>query len=283
VMYQQMQSSFGGAPMAYASSASFSYSAPSPSPVSSSRSSSIMASAGPPPSLPSPASSAVALPSPPRAVAAAPKPLPQPAAPNVSSPKVAEQNISTKSPGSISLTDDDLDYTKIPTVLDKKFEMLDDDSALRPTILKPGNTWTKSSQKALLADPTVETLSTDQQGKERSKAFDLLDALSRSGDLPIDHASLHIVLASTHCFDKTLMNTVIQDNVNPIEKVERSILIVATTIHDKPAEELVKSEQLERVQTYSPKLFILPPASVPAIEASSSEYQVLTSSTGEKS
>jgi uncharacterized membrane protein len=32
------------------------------------------------------------------------------------------------------------------------------------------------------------------------------------------------VIVVTHCFDKTLMETVTRDNVNPIEKVERTQL-----------------------------------------------------------
>jgi hypothetical protein len=43
--------------------------------------------------------------------------------------------------------------------------------------------------------------------------------------------------------------------VNPIEKVERSVLIVATTIHNKPSEELVRPDVIERVAKYSPLLF----------------------------
>jgi len=54
------------------------------------------------------------------------------------------------------------------------------------------------------------TLGLDEQGKERQRAFDLLDALTKSGALSVDMASLHVVIAATHCFDKTLMNTLIQ-------------------------------------------------------------------------
>jgi len=36
-----------------------------------------------------------------------------------------------------------IDYTKIPAQMEKKFEALDEDSALRPTIIKPGDSWTK--------------------------------------------------------------------------------------------------------------------------------------------
>jgi hypothetical protein len=62
------------------------------------------------------------------------------------------------------------------------------------------------------------------------------------------------VIAATHCFDKTLLDTVIQGNVNPIEKVERSLMIVATTIHRRPAVELLTEEQRERFLAFSPRL-----------------------------
>jgi len=51
------------------------------------------------------------------------------------------------------------------------------------------------------------------------------------------------------------MNTVIQDNVNPIEKLERSMLILATSIQGKPSEDLVKLEHRKKIETFSPKLF----------------------------
>ena len=39
------------------------------------------------------------------------------------------------------------DYTQIPKQLDTKFEELDSESAMRPTIIKPGSVWTLKSQK----------------------------------------------------------------------------------------------------------------------------------------
>jgi len=148
------------------------------------------------------------------------------------------------------------DLTALPAALDRKFEILDKDNALRPTVIGVGTTWTKSSQKSLLSGPSTETIaSIDQHKSEKNRAFDLLDALSRSGALSCDYTDFHVFLAATHSFEKSLMDTVIKDNVNPIEKAERSTLIVATTVHGKPAIELVKTEQLERVSTYSPALF----------------------------
>ena len=63
------------------------------------------------------------------------------------------------------------------------------------------------------------------------------------------------MIGSTHCFAKSLIDTLVQDNMNPIEKVERSMLIVASTLHDLPAEKLVAAEVRERVKTYTPQLF----------------------------
>lgn len=153
------------------------------------------------------------------------------------------------------LEDEIEDYTKIPQAIETQFAKLDEDNRLRPTIINPGKIWTKKFQKDLLSETKEETLNDDKQETEKDKAFDLLDALSRSGCLAVDHASLHVLVAATHCFDKTLMATLIQDNQNPIEKVERSTLIVASTVHSTSPLELVSDEHLERVQKYSPILF----------------------------
>lgn len=37
--------------------------------------------------------------------------------------------------------------------------------------------------------------------------------------LAFAHCALHVVIASTQCFDKSVMQTVTRDNINPIEKV----------------------------------------------------------------
>jgi hypothetical protein len=148
------------------------------------------------------------------------------------------------------------DYTLVPREMDRRFEELDTDSALRPTIINPSSVWTKRAQKALLAAPTTSTLRGEEQKKEKDAAFDLLDALTKSGALTVDCASLHIVVAGTHCFDKTVTDTVVQDNVNPIDKVERSTLIMASTVHQQPPAALVREGQQQRVRDASPMLFL---------------------------
>ena len=144
--------------------------------------------------------------------------------------------------------------TQIPVLLDQRYEQLDLDSALRPTIINPSNEWSRTSQKALLAAPSSETLGTSELESAKSAAFDLLDALSKSGGLSIDSASLHVVVAATHCFDKTLMSAVVEDNMNPIERMERSALIMATTLHRASVEQVVEPGHLQRIATYNPQL-----------------------------
>jgi len=148
------------------------------------------------------------------------------------------------------------DYTRVPREMDQQFEALDTDSALRPTIITPGDLWRKRSQRALLAKPSDATLDGDEQKRERVAAFDLLDALTKSGALPVEAASLHVLVAATHCFDKSVTDTVVQDNVSPIEKVERSSLIMAATVHQMPVAALLEGSQLSRVRSSCPALFV---------------------------
>ena len=148
-----------------------------------------------------------------------------------------------------------IDFTKIPILLDGLFEQYDEDSALHSTIINVSDTWTKEFQKDLLSKPEKRSVGADEQARERSRTFDLLDSLTRSGVFGIDDSSLHVVLAATHSFDRTLMRTVIQDNINPIEKVERSNLIISSAIHNVPVIDLIKEEHLERVIASSPKIF----------------------------
>lgn len=148
------------------------------------------------------------------------------------------------------------DYTQVPQEMDKRFERFDTDSALRPTKITPKDVWTKRAQIALLASPTTTSLGSTEQKQEKDAAFDLLDALTKSGAVPLQNAALHILIAATHCFDKSVTNSVVQDNLNPIEKVERSTLIMASTVHQLPPAELVCDAQQARVSEASPALFI---------------------------
>jgi hypothetical protein len=174
-----------------------------------------------------------------------PAPAPAPASAPAPAPAPAPRN--TTESTSSSTRGSGVDYTQIPKQLDSTFEQLDEDAALRPTIIKPGNTWTHKSQKALLAAATSATLTSDQQKSKKDEAFDLLDGLTRAGALSCgEHASLHVVIAATHCFDLNLVDTVVQKNINPIEKVERSTLIMAAIIHQASIQTMVTDTDFGR-------------------------------------
>jgi len=128
----------------------------------------------------------------------------------------------------------DNDLSMVPKQLNTQFEKFGNDEkyggTLRSTVIKTGECWTKKYKPNILSKPESTLLKLKEHKEEKHKALDLLDALSRSGTLPIRCAELHVVVASTHCFGKSVINTVVQDNINPIEKIERSNLLVASVI-----------------------------------------------------
>ena len=123
------------------------------------------------------------------------------------------------------------DFTTLPTELDARLEAEDADGAVRPTIINVGKTWKKREQRSLLAGATERWLGVGEQKLEKNTCWDLLDALTRSGGLAMEQGQLHVVVASTHCFEKSLMDTLVKDNVNPIEKLEHTSSIVASVVH----------------------------------------------------
>lgn len=144
------------------------------------------------------------------------------------------------------------DFTSIPKVLDARVEALDQDNALRPTTLKVSaeDPWTMKSYPSLLAKKAnVVKLMGEQKSAARARAMDLLDSLTRSGALAIDAADLHVVIAATHTFDTTLMETVIKKNQNPVQKVEASLLVMGSTIHEGvPPQLMVATNHRSRIE-----------------------------------
>jgi len=123
------------------------------------------------------------------------------------------------------------DFTTIPKHLDQMFESFDKDGALRTMTIKTGDQWTRKRQENLLTKLVSTTMSADAKKQETNKALDLLDALSRSGSLPIASGELHVVIGVRHTFEKAVMATVVEDNINPVEKVDYSSLLMASTVH----------------------------------------------------
>ena len=172
--------------------------------------------------------------------------------------KQRQQSETSNKGGVAAVSEDGSDFTSIPDRLDSLLEKLDTEAYLRSTILSVHPTsWLRKSKPDLLS-PTIEESIGGPGGMsaEKKKAFDLLDALSRSGTLPIASAELHVVIGMTHCFDRSLIETVIRDNINPISKAEKSGAMVASVIHHvSPAELFDDADTRQQLAEIFPELF----------------------------
>ncbi|GAX14051.1 hypothetical protein FisN_5Lh025 [Fistulifera solaris] len=166
--------------------------------------------------------------------------------------KTPSSNLTNLSQGEAGVAND---FTLIPRILDQKLEVLDKDNALHSTVIKAGDLWTRKRQQNLLVSPETYSLTSSDLDSEKTKAFDLLDAISRSGTLPIDCSELHVVIAVSHCFENTVMGTVVQDNINPILKVEKSSMLLASTVHaELPNKVLANEKEIARLKGAFPEL-----------------------------
>jgi len=148
-----------------------------------------------------------------------------------------------------------VDFTRIPKILDAAIEKFDKDSTLRSTKIKTNDTWSRKRQPDLLTKPSISTLRASDVKSESNKAYDLLDAISRSGSLPIAYSDLHVVICVTHCFEKDIMATVVEDNINPIKRLEMATLLLGSTIHgERPANLIVEESDRGR---FAPSFLML--------------------------
>jgi len=157
----------------------------------------------------------------------------------------------------IPTNEDTLVFAAIPKVLDRAIELHDKNAALRSTTIKTADSnWIRTRKENLLSKiPKTILLGKDLIASEKSRAFDLLDALSRSGSLEIPFSDLHVVICATQRFEKSVMETVIEDNINPIEKLEMSTLLMASTILDIQAQDLIRSgDKRKRLEVSYPLL-----------------------------
>lgn len=137
--------------------------------------------------------------------------------------------------------------------MDQLFEKYDVAGAVRPTILSTG-AWALKSFPSLLARQTTRLVSKQDRKLEKNKAFDLIDALTKSGAIELDSASLHVIIAATHNFQNALMGVLVQENVNPIEKVQASNIIMTSCIHNLKFSEVISPNSFAKVKEFCPHL-----------------------------
>ena len=174
---------------------------------------------------------------------------------NTSSAANFQQRGSPSAPLSTAAGDGSIDFTAVPRLLNSAIEEQSEGAAVRSTNVKLADEWIRNRQENLLTKPARSFLGAERINTESNKAFDLLDALSRSGSLPVPFSELHVIVSVTHCFDKDVIGTIIQDNINPIEKLEMSTLLVGSAIHGVPVTRLVRDKaELPRLKGSFPKL-----------------------------
>ncbi|KAJ3167544.1 hypothetical protein HDU87_001493 [Geranomyces variabilis] len=134
----------------------------------------------------------------------------------------------TKGNGTTS-SDPHHDFVVLPKALTNALGTMPH-AAVRPAILCIQDRWTRSRAKSILHPPTTTTLDISAQRAERDAAFHLLDALSRSGELTLENVHLHVICAATHAFDRTLVDTVIRGNVDPLSVIRETNLVIAGAV-----------------------------------------------------
>ncbi len=121
------------------------------------------------------------------------------------------------------------DVSGLSAALDAALEKLDM-GAVRPVVVTVGTEWIRERQGDVVAPRTKHVLKHEQQRLERQRCFDLLDALTLSGTVPICNSALHVIVANTHCFEKSVINTLVMDNESPIHKAEKAASVMADHI-----------------------------------------------------
>jgi hypothetical protein len=170
-----------------------------------------------------------------------------------------EQDLAKWNPSSSpAVTRQSVDLTTIPNLLDARLEEFDVDSAVHSTIIRPDPVHiAKTEQKSLLATAAEEKgLNESELEAEKQAAYTLLDTLSKSGGLVLENCtSLHVVVGATHCFDLNLMDSIVKENINPVERVDRSALIMASVVYGQPPQQLIDVSYIDAVVAHSPHLF----------------------------
>eukprot|EP01060_Flectonema_neradi_P006584 TRINITY_DN1445_c0_g2_i1.p1 TRINITY_DN1445_c0_g2~~TRINITY_DN1445_c0_g2_i1.p1 ORF type:complete len:875 (+),score=195.26 TRINITY_DN1445_c0_g2_i1:43-2625(+) len=148
------------------------------------------------------------------------------------------------------------DFTAVPFRLESNMIRLDPSQSMKPSKIQLSN-WKKHSRDLFGSDSTTLLQKSDLK-KETDGAFDLLDSLTKTADLPLEDTEVHVFLTVTHAFDEIVLENVIKNNENIIESAEASLLVLASTVHGLEPSHLIKKEAIPRLQNYTSYLFPSP-------------------------
>ena len=155
---------------------------------------------------------------------------------NKSKIKETEEEDETKpSAGEIKATQSEIwDFSRIPSTLEQKFSSTTETAvALRPLTLKTGDSWSKLKYSSLLdSQGKMISLSGPSLKSEKEAAFNLLDALTKSGTVPLKEASVAIIFGFSHSWAESILRTVAKRNRNPLEIATNTAIELARTLHE---------------------------------------------------
>lgn len=131
-------------------------------------------------------------------------------------------------------------FSEIPRQLDQLLQSYGNcNHTLRSVTHATVDQWELKRQENLPTKLQAFNIEASGVKGETNKALYLLEVLSSSGSLPIVSGELHIIVSVCHSFEKNVMDTIIINNVNPIEKVDFSSLLVASCIHEESIPKMV--------------------------------------------
>jgi len=142
-----------------------------------------------------------------------------------------------------------MDLMDLPRKLDEHFERLDKFNYLASVKIEVGEDVQVRGYKDFLGKkPTQKKLDQESLASERAQAMDLLDALSRSGELPLVQTQVHIVVAISHSVDDSVMTALVEKDINPIARLEHSAALMATALTGEPLDALVQAQHCSRLR-----------------------------------
>eukprot|EP01064_Diplonema_japonicum_P038443 TRINITY_DN9323_c0_g1_i1.p1 TRINITY_DN9323_c0_g1~~TRINITY_DN9323_c0_g1_i1.p1 ORF type:complete len:923 (+),score=203.05 TRINITY_DN9323_c0_g1_i1:51-2771(+) len=136
----------------------------------------------------------------------------------------------------------------LPSKIDKRIGADVTCTSLHPATIRDTGYWRKKSQKRLLGGEKTCVLSESDLRTEKTKAYDLLDALTKSGLVPVEDSVLHVIVPTAHTFDQTIMDTLIKKNENPILSLQHSTQLVSSVLHRVDPQSLLKPEGSQIMQ-----------------------------------
>jgi len=132
----------------------------------------------------------------------------------------------------VNLIQTQQDVFEMRRILENTFESDDVTAdAVHSCIIKTSIPWKLSKRGAIDGDDTIaHELQEEEIKSETSRALDLLDLLSRSGTLSLSHVDHHVIMGKSHWFEHSIMETLVQQNLNPLSCLERSAVIFSETL-----------------------------------------------------